>query len=167
MHRHAVATPRHPLPTRLVQPGAQIAREDGVEPFAEQRGQTGGRTARRDRERDAVATDDAAQKRGGVCGIVDRVDEHPSHLGNRGDLAIRFGCRRSHDKPHAVEIRRLECATLNRDTGSLNLLAHINGDDPDVGAGGQKLTELASRHSARSHEQDTAAREVNKKRQEL
>ena len=107
-HRHAVAPPRHARGPRLPHPGRQIARQQRVEPLAQQRGQRRRVAAGRDRERHAVAPDDAAQERGRVGRIVDRVDEEAPRLGRLRDLAVDLRRRRGHDQPRVVEIGRRE-----------------------------------------------------------
>ena len=82
VHRHAVGLPaaaaaRAP---RAATSRAR-ARQQLVEPLPQQRRQAGRVAVRRNRQRDAVAPDDAAQKRGRVRRIVHRVDEDPPLFG--------------------------------------------------------------------------------------
>ena len=164
MHRHAVTTPRRALSARLVEPPAEIAGQHGIEPFADERRQTRRRPAGRNRQRDAIAPDHAAQKRAGVRRIVDRVHEHLARLGGRGDFTIGIRRRRRHDQPHAVEIRRSEGASLDGHARSLDLLTDLDRHDAHIRPSGQQLAQLGSSDRPASDKQGATAGEVNEKR---
>src|SRR5262249_21182468 len=140
LHRHAVRLPLLALPPRFADPLSKIAaRKQFVESLTNQRRQTRRISAGRDGDGDAVAADHAAQKRRGIRGIVDGVDEDSSRLGRGGHVAIHLWRRRSDDEPRAVEILRYEWTSIDehsaRRAAPLDLFDYRRRDDMHFGRG--------------------------------
>jgi len=103
-----IALPLESRGGRELDPALEIARQDGVERFAQQAGERRRGTTGRDRDLDLAALHDAAEVRGRRCRIVDGVTEQ-SARGRRGRNGAIDLWRRSGDDPAcADQMRRRE-----------------------------------------------------------
>ncbi len=166
LHRYAVALPDLALTRGLAHPFGQLRRQQVVEGFAQQTGDSGRETGRGQRDRRVATRDDAARVGGRMRGVVDRVHKYLAGLTCSEHRAIHLRRRGGHDQPRAVEVRFLKLPAHECHGQRRGVERDLRRDDRDAGARLQQARGLPRTDRAGADHEDRAARQLQEEREE-
>ncbi len=163
---HPFGLVTHPA-GELGQP-AKMARQQALQPLAQQAHQHRRLAAAGDRHHQRRAIDDRGKDKAGTLGVIHHVDEQTQLVGTLIDEGVDFEIiSRRHYQNLACQMGRGEAlGKMGKTTGKFHKFRFkLRGDDGQSGSGRQQQARLAQGHFAPAHQQHRAPVQLGKHRQ--
>ncbi len=163
----------HPLgpvayPTGELGQAAEVARQQALEPLAQQAHQHRRLAAAGDRHHDGAAIDDGGEDKAGALGVVHHVDEQTELVGALIDQSVHLEVvGGGYHQDLAGQVGRGEALRqMGEATGKfMEVGFQLGGDQGQPGTGRQQQARLAQGHFAPTHQQHRATVQFGKHRQ--